>query len=99
MMAIFILIAFSEFNTPLNMAIPCSVNAYGRYLAPPLPFKIKGEGSIFRFPDCFEVTNCDLKTRSFEPAKTCARRSSHSTEFSWNIKSVGIVLYSALQTD
>ena len=40
--------AVGEFNTDANMIMPCSVNAYGRYLVPPR----------------FEVANCDLKTLS-----------------------------------
>jgi hypothetical protein len=34
----FMLMAFSELSTPFNMATPCSVKAYGRYLlCCPLP--------------------------------------------------------------
>ena len=40
-------IATSLRRTPDNIAIPCSVNIYGLYLLPPLPF---------------EVAICDLKS-------------------------------------
>jgi hypothetical protein len=35
MMEMFVSMAISEFNNPLNMAIPCSVNAKGAYRGPP----------------------------------------------------------------
>ena len=46
---IFTSTAIPDFNTLLNIAMPPSVKAYGRYLVPPLPF---------------EVAICDLKLLS-----------------------------------
>lgn len=47
MIWIFTWIALSLFNTLDNISTPCSVNARGEYLLPPLSF--------------FEVAICDLK--------------------------------------
>ena len=48
-MLILIWIAVSLLRTADNIAIPCSIKTYGKYLRPPL------------FVSFFEVTNCDLK--------------------------------------